>query len=251
MAARGRGGAGAGARGRGGLRRGGGFPAVRGAAAAAAAAGGAGPLRVAIAGPPASGKGTQCETIIDAFQLVHVSAGDLLRAEVAGNTPNGVRAKGFMDAGKLVPNEVVVDIVKDRLEGEDARSAGWLLDGYPRSKEQADAITEAGIVPETFMLLEVPDDVLIDRVVGRRMDPETGKIYHLTFNPPPSEEIAERCTQRSDDTEEKARTRLEVYHTNIDAILDSYSGIIHRIDGNRAREVVFADIDSHIKVLRA
>ena len=224
---------------------------MRGAAAAAAAAGGAGPLRVAIAGPPASGKGTQCETIIDAFQLVHVSAGDLLRAEVAGNTPNGVRAKGFMDAGKLVPNEVVVDIVKDRLEGDDARSAGWLLDGYPRSKEQADAITEAGIVPETFMLLEVPDDVLIDRVVGRRMDPETGKIYHLTFNPPPTEEVAERCTQRSDDTEEKARTRLEVYHTNIDAILDSYDGIIHKIDGNRAREAVFADIDSHIKGLRS
>jgi len=222
---------------------------ARGAAAAAAAGGS--PLRVAIAGPPASGKGTQCETIIDTFQLVHVSAGDLLRAEVAGNTPNGVRAKGFMDAGKLVPNEVVVDIVKDRLEGDDARSAGWLLDGYPRSKEQADAITEAGIVPETFMLLEVPDDVLIDRVVGRRMDPETGKIYHLTFNPPPTEEVAERCTQRSDDTEEKARTRLEVYHTNIDAILDSYDGIIHRIDGNRAREAVFADIDSHIKGLRS
>ena len=118
------------------------------------------------------------------FNLTHISAGDLLRAEVGSGTANGLKAKEFMDAGKLVPNEIVVTMVKDRLGQPDAQ-AGWLLDGYPRSKDQADALEEANIRPQVFLLLEVPESILVERVVGRRLDPETGKIYHLKVTQSP------------------------------------------------------------------
>lgn len=107
-----------------------------------------------------------------------------------------------MDRGDLVPNEVVVDMVKNRLAQPDVEQHGWLLDGYPRSLEQAEAIEAVGIRPDVFLLVDVPDELLVERVVGRRLDPETGDIYHLTFKPPPAE-IVDRLTQRSDDTEDK------------------------------------------------
>jgi len=125
---------------------------------------------------------------------------------------------------------------------------GWLLDGYPRSASQAQSLEDNGVEPEVVILLEVPDEVLIERVVGRRTDPETGKIYHLTFNPPPTPEIAARCTQRSDDTEEKAKARLDVFYKNRDA-LNKYEKKIVRIDGNRAKPAVFADIQKAINAI--
>lgn len=201
----------------------------------------AGPKKIVIAGAPASGKGTQCELIVDKYGLEHISAGDLLRAAVAAGTDLGVRAKEFMDRGDLVPDEVVVGMVVEALDTDKAKSAGWLLDGYPRSASQADAITKEGIIPDSVILLDVPDDILVERVVGRRMDPETGKIYHLKFNPPPAD-VAERCTQRSDDTEEKAMNRLKVHHSNVEAVVGKYEGKIKEIDGNRSKADVFADI---------
>jgi len=184
------------------------------------------------------------------YGLTHISAGDLLRAEVAAGTKNGKIAKEYMDRGDLVPNEVVIDMVKDRLSQDDAQKNGWLLDGYPRSADQAKALEEAGIHPDLFLNLEVPDDVLVERVVGRRMDPETGKIYHIKFNPPP-EEIVGRLTQRSDDTEEKARNRLATHHKNVDAVVESYKDILVTIDGNRPREAVFADIEKSLERVTA
>lgn len=184
------------------------------------------------------------------YGLTHISAGDLLRAEVAAGTKNGKVAKEYMDRGDLVPNEVVIDMVKDRLSQDDAQTNGWLLDGYPRSADQAKALEEAGIHPDLFLNLEVPDDVLVERVVGRRMDPETGKIYHLKFNPPP-EEIVGRLTQRSDDTEEKARNRLATHHKNVGAVVESYKDILVTIDGNRPREAVFEDIEKSLERVAA
>ena len=143
----------------------------------------AGPKRVMIAGAPASGKGTQCELIVEKYGLVHISAGDLLRAAVKEGTPAGLEAKEYMDRGDLVPDSCVVSMVVDALDTPDAKEKGWLLDGYPRSASQADAIAKEGIEPDTFLLLDVPDEMLIERVVGRRLDPETGKIYHLKFSP--------------------------------------------------------------------
>ncbi|KFM24831.1 Adenylate kinase, chloroplastic [Auxenochlorella protothecoides] len=199
------------------------------------------PLRVMISGAPAAGKGTQCASIVEDFGLTHISAGDLLRAEVSAGTPAGKRASEFMTAGKLVPNEVVVDMVVGALSSGEAARRGWLLDGYPRSPEQAQAIDRAGIRPDVFLLLNVPDDALVARVVGRRLDPVTGDIYHLTFRPPPTE-VAPRLVQRSDDTEEAVRTRLATYHANLDAVLGFYPDQIVQIDGARSMPEVYADI---------
>ncbi|KAF0898228.1 hypothetical protein E2562_005824 [Oryza meyeriana var. granulata] len=189
-------------------RRGGLSPATRNPrslprAAKAVVAVKAGPLKVMIAGAPASGKGTQCELIKTKYGLVHISAGDLLRAEIAAGTENGKRAKEFMEKGQLVPDEIVVTMVKERLLQPDAQEKGWLLDGYPRSYSQAMALETLGIRPDIFILLDVPDEILVERVVGRRLDPVTGKIYHLKYSPTENEEIASRLTQRFDDTEEK------------------------------------------------
>lgn len=125
---------------------------------------------------------------------MHIAVGDLLREEVAKGTAAGTRAKSFMDSGNLVPDEVVVEMVVSRLQQDDVKSAGWLLDGYPRSGSQAEAIEREGIRPDVFLLINVPDSVIVDRVVGRRLDPETGAIYHLSFKPPPAE-VVDRLVQ--------------------------------------------------------
>lgn len=207
------------------------------------AAGGSKPLRVIICGAPASGKGTQCEMIVKKYGLTHISAGDLLREEVAAGTDYGRRVKEFMDAGALVPDDVVITIVKERLARQDAETRGWLLDGYPRSASQAAALEAAGIRPELFILLEVPDELLVDRVVGRRLDPVTGKIYHLTFSPPQSEEVAARLTRRSDDSEEKVVRRLRTHKENVDAVVSTYGPVLRTVDGNKSKEEVFSKID--------
>lgn len=125
---------------------------------------------------------------------------------------------------------------------DDCSKNGWLLDGFPRTQAQAKALEDAGITADCFLFLKVPDEVLIERVVGRRTDPETGKIYHMTFSPPEDEKVKERLVQRSDDTEEKAEVRLEQFHANVDAVKDSYSDISVSIDGNRKPGEVSNDI---------
>lgn len=202
------------------------------------------PLKIMISGAPASGKGTQCELIKKKYQLVHIAAGDLLRAEVAAGSENGKRAKEFMEKGKLVPNEIVVMMVKERLLQKDAQENGWLLDGYPRSLSQAKALEDLNIHPDLFILLDVSEDILVERVVGRRLDPVTGKIYHLKYSPPENEEIAARLTQRFDDTEEKVKLRLRTHNQNVDAVLAVYKDVIYKVNGNAPKEVVFDEIDN-------
>mmetsp|Transcript_59309 Transcript_59309/g.171364 ORF Transcript_59309/g.171364 Transcript_59309/m.171364 type:complete len:262 (+) Transcript_59309:284-1069(+) len=197
---------------------------------------------IIIAGAPASGKGTQCEVIKEKFGVVHLSTGDMLRAAVAAGTEVGKMAKDFMDSGKLVPDEVIIGVVKDRLDESDCKDNGWLLDGFPRTQAQAQALADAGVSADCFLFLDVPDEVLVERVVGRRTDPETGKIYHMKFSPPEDEEVLKRLEQRSDDTEEKVKVRLEQFHANVDAVKDSYTDIMVVIDGNRAPDVVSKDI---------
>eukprot|EP00249_Psilotum_nudum_P019839 c27442_g1_i3 orf=157-1125(+) len=202
------------------------------------------PLKVMIAGAPASGKGTQCELILQKHGLIHISAGDLLRAEIAAGTQNGKMAEEYMSNGQLVPPEIVVTLVKDRLAQPDVQEKGWLLDGYPRSLSQAVALETAGIRPDIFIFLDVPDEIIVERVVGRRLDPVTGKIYHLKFSPPEKEDIAARLTQRFDDTETKVKLRLQTHSQNVDGVLATYSDVIKKVDGNRPKKVVFHDIDS-------
>ncbi|XP_025820231.1 probable adenylate kinase 5, chloroplastic isoform X2 [Panicum hallii] len=201
-------------------------------------------LKVMISGAPASGKGTLCRMIVEKYGLVHISTGDLLRAEVSSGTEIGKKAKEYMDSGKLVPDQDVTDMVVSRLSQLDVQERGWLLDGYPRSFSQAQSLESLKIRPDTFIVLEVPDDILIDRCVGRRLDPVTGKIYHVKNSPPENEEISARLITRSDDTFEKVKSRLDTYKQNSEAILPTYSDLLNQIDGNRPVEVIFQEIDS-------
>ncbi|KAK9110040.1 hypothetical protein Sjap_018100 [Stephania japonica] len=199
------------------------------------------PLRIMISGAPASGKGTQCELITTKYGLVHIAAGDLLRAEVAAGSENGKLAKEYMEKGLLM--------VKNRLLQPDAQEKGWLLDGYPRSYSQAKALEDLGIRPDLFILLDVPEEILVERVVGRRLDPVTGKIYHLKYSPPETEEIASRLTQRFDDTEEKVKLRLKTHHLNVEDVLSIYKDLTLKVNGNLPKDNVFIQIDSALKEL--
>merc|ERR1711937_679992 len=176
------------------------------------------------------------------FGVVHLSTGDMLRAAVSAGTEVGVQAREFMDSGKLVPDEVIIGIIRDRLEEADCKEQGWLLDGFPRTEAQAKALADAGVKADCFLFLDVPDEVLVERVVGRRTDPVTGKIYHMKFSPPEDDEVLNRLEQRSDDTEEKVVVRLEQFHANVEAVKGSYTEIMVTIDGNRAPGVVSAEI---------
>lgn len=206
-----------------------------------------GALRIMISGAPASGKGTQCELIVQQFNLTHISAGDLLRAEVAAGTEAGKEAQEYMQRGQLVPDTTVVTMVKNKLM---EAQHGWLLDGYPRSLSQAQALEAFDIHPQLFILLEVPDEILVQRVVGRRLDPVTGKIYHLLYSPPETPEIAARLTQRMDDTEEKCLLRLKTHKSNVEAVVGAYASVIRTVDGNRPKDQVFSDIKNLIKELQ-
>ncbi|XP_056164172.1 adenylate kinase, chloroplastic isoform X2 [Syzygium oleosum] len=207
------------------------------------------PLKIMLSGAPASGKGTQCELITKKYGLVHIAAGDLLRAEVAAGSENGKRAKEYMEKGQLVPDEIVVMMVKERLLQSDSLENGWLLDGYPRSLSQATALQEFGLQADLFILLEVPEEILVERVVGRRLDPVTGRIYHLKYSPPETEEIAARLTRRFDDTEEKVKLRLRTHHQNVEAVLSMYKDITIKVNGDAPKENVFAQIDNALSKL--
>ena len=132
--------------------------------------------------------------------------------------------------------------MKERLDEDDCKTQGWLLDGFPRTQAQAQALADSGITADCFVFLDVPDEVLVERVVGRRTDPVTGKIYHMTFSPPEDEEVLNRLEQRSDDTEEKVKVRLEQFHANVQAVKGSYTDIMVSVDGNRAPSDVSKDV---------
>ena len=141
--------------------------------------------------------------------------------------------------------------MKDRLESADCKKNGWLLDGFPRTPAQATALADAGVSADCFIFLNVPDDVLVERVVGRRTDPETGKIYHMTFSPPEDEAVLARLEQRSDDTEEKVKVRLEQFHSNVEAVKGSYTDISVDIDGTKHPTEVAAAIDKAVSAKAA
>ncbi|KAG3162100.1 hypothetical protein PC128_g20671 [Phytophthora cactorum] len=184
------------------------------------------PPRLVIAGPPAGGKGTQCELLVEAFNVLHLSTGDLLRAAVACGSPLGLQAQNFMDSGQLVPDELIVDVVLERLAQPDCESRGWLLDGFPRTATQAQALLAAGFCPDAVIALDVPDDEVVRRIAGRRVDPETGKTYHLEFNPPPQDEdVLARLIQRSDDTEVTIRQRLATFHKHLGSVVSAFSAV--------------------------
>ncbi|HLU65231.1 MAG TPA: adenylate kinase [Kofleriaceae bacterium] len=204
-------------------------------------------MRMILIGPPGAGKGTQAQRLVESFRIPHISSGDMLRAAVAEGTELGRQADGFMKAGKLVPDDVVIGMVIERIGKPDA-AGGFMLDGFPRTRPQAEALdralADAGVALDHVVLIEVPDDLIVERIVGRRSDPETGAIYHMKFNPPPPE-VAGRVVQRADDTEEACRARLEKYHSETAPIIPFYEGkgLLRRIDGNAAPDQVTARIE--------
>ena len=189
-------------------------------------------MRMIFIGPPGAGKGTQAARLVERLAIPHISTGDMFRAAVKAGTPLGKQAKACMDAGQLVPDEVTIGLVKERIAQEDAKE-GFMLDGFPRTLPQAEALDAALSEPlDAVVLLEVPDDLIVDRIVGRRSDPVTGALYHLTFNPPPAD-IVDRLKHRADDTEEACRARLGVYHGQTAPIIPFYEGkgLVKRVNG--------------------
>jgi adenylate kinase len=202
------------------------------------------PFGVVIGGAPASGKGTQCEYIKEHYGLVHLSSGDMLRAAVAAGTEIGIKARGLMEIGALVPDDVVISAIVERLSQPDVQEHGFLLDGFPRTPSQALALMQVGLNVDCFVLLDVPDEQIIERVTGRRVDPETGITYHVKFNPPPSEEISQRLIHRTDDTLQAIVVRLENFHSNIDSVRSHFTDTLVVIDGKRKPKEVWADVDA-------
>jgi len=199
-----------------------------------------------ICGAPASGKGTQCEGIVEDFGLVHISTGDELRMHVRQGTPLGLQAKGFMDSGGLVPDTLITEIVRERMQHQDVVERGWLLDGFPRTAGQVRALSDAEIEPDRVVLLDVPDEILVERCTGRRLDPATGAIYHLVHNPPP-DGVRERLVQRSDDTAEAMGKRIATYHANLGAITTCYQSSCRRVNGVRAPKVIREEVRAFIE----
>ena len=198
--------------------------------------------KILLLGAPGAGKGTQSKNITETYDIEHVTTGDALRANKDLETEHGT-PREYMDAGELVPDPVVNEIVRAALED----AGGFVLDGYPRNLSQAEYLSEITDL-DIVVLLDVSTDELVDRLTGRRMDPETGDIYHVTFNMPDDEEIRERLVQRDDDTEETVRERLRVFEENTQPMIDHYeeSGELVRIDGEQTPDEVQKDLESAI-----
>ncbi len=182
-------------------------------------------MKLILLGPPGAGKGTQAKAICEKYGIPQISTGDMLRA-VNTKTELGIEAKKMMDVGKLVPDDLILQLVRGRISEGDC-SSGYLFDGFPRTIAQAEGMKKLGINVDFVVELEVSDDVIIDRISGRRVHPASGRIYHVKFNPPNVENIddetGEPLIQRDDDTEQTVRKRLDVYYQQTAPLIDYYS----------------------------
>jgi adenylate kinase len=182
-------------------------------------------MRLILLGGPGAGKGTQANFIKDKYRIPQISTGDMLRAAIKAGTELGKKAKGFMDSGGLVPDEVIIGLVKERIKEADCQK-GFLFDGFPRTIPQADAMKDAGVSIDAVVDIDVPDTEIIKRMSGRRVHLASGRTYHITFNPPKVEGkddvTGEALIQRDDDQEETVRNRLDVYHAQTEPLIDYY-----------------------------
>lgn len=207
-------------------------------------------MKIILLGPPGAGKGTQAAKLVEKYKIPHISTGDIFRKNLKENTALGIKAKGYMDKGLLVPDELVVDLVKDRLMNEDCK-AGFLLDGFPRTIVQADALgvelEKLGMLLDGAVNIEVKDEALVERLTGR-ISCKCGATYHVKHNPPKHEGKCDVCGQdlyiRDDDKVETVVNRLEVYKQQTEPLIEYYTqkGLIKTVNGLQSTEEVFANI---------
>lgn len=208
-------------------------------------------MRMILVGPPGAGKGTQAARLVEKYKITHISTGDMFRAASKEGTKLGIEAQEHMTAGRLVPDELTIAMVLERIKKPDCEN-GFMLDGFPRTRPQAEALdkalADAKLALDVVVLIEVPDELLEERAVGRRTDPETGTIYHLKYNPPPAD-IAERLQHRKDDTAEAVKQRLTKFHSETAPVVPFYEakGILKRVDGNAKPDEVFQRIAAVLK----
>ncbi|MEX2451345.1 MAG: adenylate kinase [Rhodospirillales bacterium] len=213
-------------------------------------------MNVILVGPPGAGKGTQAKRLEERYHIVQLSTGDMLRAEVASGSALGKEAKGVMDAGKLVPDTMIVDMISGRIDEEDC-AEGFILDGFPRTVPQAEALdtmlTEKGLKIDHLIELKVDDDAMVERITGRFTCARCGAGYHETFQKPRKEGVCDKCggtefTRRADDNEETVRARLKAYHDQTAPIIDFYGkkGVVESVDGMAAIDEVTAQLEEII-----
>ena len=204
---------------------------------------------IVLFGPPGAGKGTQATRIVEYTSKPQVSTGDMLRVALSNGTELGLEAKSFMEAGELVPDGVILRLISERLKMDDARN-GVLFDGFPRTIAQAEELAKIAEV-SAVISIQVPDDSIVQRIVGRRMDPETGEIFHVDFKPAP-ESIVNRLVQRKDDNESTVRNRLKAYHEQTSPLATWYDnqGLLIRVNGEQTIKQVGDEIFSQMFSVR-
>lgn len=213
-------------------------------------------MHILLMGPPGAGKGTQAANLVKEFGIPHISTGDMFRAAIKEGSELGKQAKACIDAGNLVPDEITIGIVRERLSKDDCKK-GFILDGFPRTLEQADALTkilsDLGLSLKSVVNITVPASELVDRAVGRRICKSCGATYHVKFSPSRTDGVCDECGgelyQRADDTEETMKNRLSVYEAQTKPLIDYYqkAGLYLEIDGRQAIDKVFSDIVKELK----
>jgi adenylate kinase len=217
-------------------------------------------MNLVLMGLPGAGKGTQAEKIVEKYGIPHISTGDMFRAAIKDSTELGLKAKSFMDKGNLVPDEVTIGIVRERLSKEDC-AEGFLLDGFPRTVAQAEALenilTDLHKKINFVINIDVDQEILMERLTGRRICKSCGSTYHLVFNPPAKDGVCDRCGgelyQRADDNAETVQNRLEVNQKQTKPLLDFYEGkgYLRNINGQQDIRLVFDDLDQLLRSLHA
>ncbi|SMC26119.1 Adenylate kinase [Desulfacinum hydrothermale DSM 13146] len=208
-------------------------------------------MNIILLGPPGAGKGTQAKRLIDAYGIPQISTGDMLRAALKEGTPLGLEAKKYMDQGALVPDEVVVGLVKERIQQDDCKK-GYMLDGFPRNVSQAETLdrmlSELGQTIDHVVCIQVPDEELVKRLTGRRTCRDCGAGFHVMFDPPKKDGVCDKCGgelyQRDDDNEATVKSRLQVYGEQTKPLIDYYEkqGKLRQIDGVGSIDEIFARI---------